>query len=69
MRRFINLFQYGSNMNPERLNGANRLNVAAEVIGVARLKGWGVRIDLYGERAQGGVTDYRSERKSDFIRA
>lgn len=56
-QRYITLFQYGSNMDPDRLNSAERLGGAAEVIGVARLKGWGVRFDLYGERAQGGVTD------------
>jgi hypothetical protein len=51
------LFQYGSNMNPNRLNSANRLDGAAEVVGAARLRGWGVRFDLYGEFAKGGVTD------------
>ncbi len=56
-QRYIMLFQYGSNMDPDRLNSADRLNGAAHEIGAARLKGWGVRFDLYGERAQGGVTD------------
>jgi hypothetical protein len=51
------LFQYGSNMDPDRLNSAERLGGAAEVIGVARLKGWGVRFDLYSETNQCGVTD------------
>jgi hypothetical protein len=55
--RYIILFQYGSNMDPNRLNSADRLDGAAEVIGLASLKGWGVRFDLYGERAQGGVTN------------
>lgn len=55
--RYVMLFQYGSNMNPARLNSANRLNGAADVVGVAKLKGWGIRFDLYGELAQGGVTD------------
>jgi hypothetical protein len=55
--RYIILFQYGSNMDPNRLNSVDRLHGAAEVIGVGTLKGWGVRFDLYGERAQGGVTD------------
>jgi hypothetical protein len=44
-------------MDPNRLNSAKRLNGAAHEIGAARLKGWGVRFDLYGELAQGGVTD------------
>ena len=51
------LFQYGANMDPKRLNGADRLDGAAEVVGVATLKGWRIRFDLYGELAQGGVTD------------
>src|SRR6266481_6133332 len=55
--RYIILFQFGSNMDPDRLNSDDRLGGAAQVIGVARLKGWGVRFDLYGELAQGGVTD------------
>lgn len=56
-RRYIMLFQYGSNMDPDRLNSAARLDGAAEAIGVSRLKGWGIRFDLYGKLAQGGVTD------------
>jgi hypothetical protein len=44
-------------MDPDRLNSAKRLDGAAKVIGAARLKGWGVRFDLYGELAQGAVTD------------
>jgi len=55
--RYVMLFQYGSNMNPDRLNCEERLDGAAEVLGVARLQGWGVRFDLYGEVAHGGVTD------------
>lgn len=51
------LFQYGSNMDPDRLNSAARLDGAAKAIGVGRLKGWGIRFDLYGELALGGVTD------------
>src|SRR6266446_3914415 len=41
-QHYIMLFQYGSNMDPNRLNCADRLDGAAEVIGVARLKSWGV---------------------------
>jgi len=44
-------------MNPKRLNSGDRLDGAAEVIGAARLKDWGIRFDLYGVLAQGGVTD------------
>jgi len=44
-------------MDPNRLNSGERLGGAAEVVGVARLQGMGVRFDLYGDRAQGGVTD------------
>jgi len=64
-RKNIMLFQYGSNMNPDRLNSADRLDGDAEVVGVARLKGWGVRFDLYGELAQGGVTDIVRSGKED----
>jgi hypothetical protein len=56
-QRYIMLFQYGSNMDPNRLNSADRLDGAAQVVGVARLPGWGVRFDLYGVLAQSGVTD------------
>jgi len=56
-QHYITLFQYGSNMDPDRLNSAKRLNGAAHQTGAARLKGWGVRFDLHGELAQGGVTD------------
>jgi Gamma-glutamyl cyclotransferase, AIG2-like len=55
--RYIMLFQYGSNMNPERLNSHVRLRGAAEVVGVARLKGWDIRFDLYSETNQCAVTD------------
>jgi hypothetical protein len=52
------LFQYGSNMDPNRLNSADRLDGDAEVVGVARLKGWGIRFDLYsGGENHCGVTD------------
>ena len=43
---YIMLFQHGSNMNPDRLSSSERLDVAAEVIGVARLTGWEVRFGL-----------------------
>jgi hypothetical protein len=54
---YIMLFQYGSNMNPDRLNSFERLDGAAEVVGGARLKGWGVRFDLYSETNRCAVTD------------
>jgi Gamma-glutamyl cyclotransferase, AIG2-like len=45
-------------MNPDRLNSADRLDGDAEVFGVARLKGWGIRFDLYsGRENHCGVTD------------
>ncbi len=56
--RYIKLFQYGSNMNPARLNSEERLQGAAVVIGMARLWGWGIRFDLYsGGNNRCGVTD------------
>ena len=51
------LFQYGSNMDPDRLNSAARLAGAAEALGVAQLQGWGVRFDLYSKSNQCVVTD------------
>lgn len=51
------LFQYGSNMNPARLNGPERLNGAAEPIGVAILDGWGIRFDLFSKCNDCAVTD------------
>jgi len=56
-KRYIRLFQYGSNMDPDRLNSPERLGGAAKVIGVARLRGWGVRFDLYSETNQCAATD------------
>jgi AIG2 family protein len=55
--RYIMLFQYGSNMDPDRLNSVDRLGGNAQVVGVARLKGWGVRFDLYSEINRCAVTD------------
>jgi Gamma-glutamyl cyclotransferase, AIG2-like len=54
---YIMLFQYGSNMDPDRLNSSERLDGAAEVVGIARLTGWGIRFDLYSETNRCGVTD------------
>lgn len=54
---YIMLFQYGSNMDQKRLNSPKRLDGAAEVVGVARLQGWGIRFDLYSESNGCGVTD------------
>jgi len=51
------LFQYGSNMDPKRLNSPDRLNSAARDPAVARLQGWGVRFDLYSEGNRCAVTD------------
>ncbi len=62
-QHYIMLFQYGSNMDPNRLNCADRLDGAAEVIGVARLKSWGVRFGLYSETNQCGVTDIVPSRR------
>jgi len=54
---YIMLFQYGSNMNPDRLNSSKRLDGAAEAVGVARLTGWGIRFDLYSRDNRCGVTN------------
>src|SRR6266852_6164904 len=56
-RRRILLFQYGSNMDPDRLNSAERLGDHAQVVGMAKLRGWGVRFDLYSNQNGCGVTD------------
>jgi hypothetical protein len=53
----VYLFQYGSNMDPDRLNSSDRLNHAAEVVGVGRLNEWGVIFDLYSVTNKCGVTD------------
>jgi len=44
-------------MDPDRLNSAGRLGGDARIVGVGRLKGWGIRFDLYSENNQSGVTD------------
>jgi Gamma-glutamyl cyclotransferase, AIG2-like len=56
-RGYLKVFQYGSNMNAERLNSGKRLNDKARVVGVARLDGHGVRFDLYSTTNRCGVTD------------
>jgi hypothetical protein len=56
-RGYLKVFQYGSNMNAERLNCPERLNGKARVVGVARLEGYGIRFDLYSRRNRCGVTD------------
>jgi hypothetical protein len=56
-RGYFRVFQYGSNMNPERLNSAERLNGKACVVGVARLQGYGIRFDLYSKCNGCAVTD------------
>jgi AIG2-like family len=53
----ILLFQYGSNMGPERLNSSDRLAGAAQVIGFACLDHWGIRFDVYSVKNNCGVTD------------
>jgi hypothetical protein len=55
--RYIMLFQYGSNMDPDRLNAIQRLDGSAQVVGKARLRGWGIRFDLYSETNGCGVTN------------
>lgn len=55
--RYILLFQYGSNMDPDLLNSGARLDGAAEILGLARLNGWGIRFDLYSEIRECAVTD------------
>jgi len=56
-RGYVKLFQYGSNMNPTRLNAPQRLDGRAKSIGVARLDGWGIRFDLYSVTNGCAVTD------------
>lgn len=56
-RGYLKVFQYGSNMNAERLNCPERLNGKARVVGVARLEGYGIRFDLYSQTNKCGVTD------------
>ena len=55
-RGYLKVFQYGSNMNAERLNCPERLNGKARVVGVARLEGYGIRFDLYSQTNKCGVT-------------
>jgi AIG2-like family len=55
--RNISLFQYGSNMEPGRLNSSDRLAGVARVIGVACLDHSGIRFDLYSTSNECGVTD------------
>jgi hypothetical protein len=55
--RNILLFQYGSNMEPERLNSSDRLAGVAQAIGFARLDHWGIRFDVYSVKNNCGVTD------------
>jgi gamma-glutamylcyclotransferase (GGCT)/AIG2-like uncharacterized protein YtfP len=54
---YVKLFQYGSNMNPGRLNDKTRLDNAARPLGVARLDGHGIRFDLYSRGNGCGVSD------------
>ncbi len=56
-RGYLKVFQYGSNMNPERLNSSERLDCKAHIVGVARLEEYGIRFDLYSVGNKCGVTD------------
>jgi len=56
-RGYLKVFQYGSNMNAERLNCPERLHCTAHIVGVARLEGYGIRFDLYSEGNKCAVTD------------
>lgn len=49
------LFQYGSNMDPDRLRG--RLKAGAQELGIARLDGWGILFDIYSKKNRCGATD------------
>lgn len=51
------LFQYGSNMSPDRLNSPKRLSGQASPISAARLDGWGIRFDLYSKTNASAVTN------------
>jgi hypothetical protein len=55
--RYVLLFQYGSNMDPNRLNSKKRLKGAAQDPTLVQLKCWGIRFDLYSECNGCGVTD------------
>jgi hypothetical protein len=61
------LFQYGSNMEPDRLNSPDRLDGAARVVGVAHLDHWGIRFDLYSVNNQCGVTDIVSATREHVL--
>jgi Gamma-glutamyl cyclotransferase, AIG2-like len=65
----VRVFQYGSNMNPARLNSRERLNNKAKKPRVARLDGWGIRFDLYSECNGCGVTDItdRGKAASEYV--
>src|SRR2546428_9971743 len=66
-KQIVRLFQYGSNMDPERLNSSNRLNGAAHAPVVARLGGWGVRFDLHSVYNKCGVTDIVPKRAEHVV--
>src|ERR1700686_518737 len=63
---YVRVFQYGSNMNPARLNSPERLNNKAKKPRVARLDGRGIRFDIYSECNGCGVTDIR-ESASEYV--
>ncbi|OFW31982.1 MAG: hypothetical protein A3J28_16185 [Acidobacteria bacterium RIFCSPLOWO2_12_FULL_60_22] len=57
LRGYVRLFQYGSNMDPNRLNAPDRLRGQAKREGTARLDGWGIRFDLFSKPNGSAVTD------------
>jgi len=56
-KRRILLFQYGSNMDPSRLNSPKRLEGKAKNPRAARLDGWSICFDVYSRCNKCGVTD------------
>jgi hypothetical protein len=65
--RSVFLFQYGSNMEPGRLNSSDRLDGVAREVGVARLDHWGIRFDLYSTSNGCGVTDIVSSAREHVL--
>src|SRR5258706_14355730 len=63
---YVKVFQYGSNMNPDRLNNAERLRGEAKNPGIAHLDGWGIRFDLFSTGNRCAVTDM-VESSQEFV--
>jgi hypothetical protein len=59
-RGYLKVFQYGSNMNLERINCAKRLNGKAWFATVALLEKHGVRFDIYSTNSGCGATNIAS---------